>query len=178
MSDEDTTDQGEAEMCPICHGDYNEESTPKVTLECNHSFHTGCIIRWFRTPINEGTCPMCRGVPVCGTSRMCMAQRCSYLRRRARAKNAPKDLKKRVERLQKMEKQIVEDNRAMKEFHRREDVKEILAMTRKLRRKRWGNWTRLRKAKAHVAIFQAPGYDPPGFVQDSFTRLNRRVRYY
>lgn len=41
--------------CSIC---YSEIVDDKYELECNHAFHTSCIINWFR--IGNGACPMCR----------------------------------------------------------------------------------------------------------------------
>src|SRR5579871_73188 len=33
----------------------------KHTLSCNHSFHTNCVINWFRT--DHKSCPVCRKEP-------------------------------------------------------------------------------------------------------------------
>ena len=90
------TDGDIDEICPICHDNY-DETNHQTKLECDHNFHTTCIIKWFRTPTNEGACPMCRGRPEKGMTRMNIRQRCTYLRRRARAKLAPVALKRRVE---------------------------------------------------------------------------------
>jgi hypothetical protein len=42
--------------CAICISPIKIGS-PSVVLECNHTFHGGCINRWFKTKIN---CPCCR----------------------------------------------------------------------------------------------------------------------
>jgi len=36
-------------MCQICL-DTDKEDEPTTTLECGHTFHTICIIQWFRGP--------------------------------------------------------------------------------------------------------------------------------
>ena len=44
----------EKEDCPICQSELPKATT---TLECGHSFCTGCILQWFQ---RNNTCPMCR----------------------------------------------------------------------------------------------------------------------
>ncbi|CAK9050344.1 E3 ubiquitin-protein ligase RING1-like (RING finger protein 1) (RING-type E3 ubiquitin transferase RING1-like) [Durusdinium trenchii] len=43
--------------CVICAEDIVEHGTPVVTLNCQHSFHEGCIRRWLT---RRHTCPTCR----------------------------------------------------------------------------------------------------------------------
>ena len=44
-----------SEICSICQGDLTSDI---YTLpECNHNFHTNCIIHWFRAGKNN--CPLC-----------------------------------------------------------------------------------------------------------------------
>jgi len=52
-----------AECCPICRDPLNVSETGKVELSCSHTFHLGCITRWFSTYGNTRTCPLCRAVP-------------------------------------------------------------------------------------------------------------------
>jgi len=44
------------DICAICHEDLSDNlySLP----ECQHTYHTNCIMHWFRTAHN--TCPMCQ----------------------------------------------------------------------------------------------------------------------
>ena len=44
------------ETCGICLADLDDET---YCLECNHRFHTHCIIDWFRVS-KSGSCPQCR----------------------------------------------------------------------------------------------------------------------
>ena len=44
----------EKEDCCIC---YSEIPNARTTLECGHSFCTGCILTWFK---RKNNCPMCR----------------------------------------------------------------------------------------------------------------------
>lgn len=49
--------------CPICRDPLNVSETGKVELSCSHTFHLGCITRWFSTGGNTRTCPICRAAP-------------------------------------------------------------------------------------------------------------------
>ena len=46
-------------ICSICYESLeNNEITNKIyNLECNHKFHTDCIMKWFRN--KNSTCPLC-----------------------------------------------------------------------------------------------------------------------
>ena len=46
------------ENCSICLDNLNSNPTHELS-ECNHKFHSSCLISWLR--VNNG-CPMCRGV--------------------------------------------------------------------------------------------------------------------
>ena len=49
--------------CSICRDPLNVSETGKVELSCSHTFHLGCITRWFSTGGNTRTCPICRAAP-------------------------------------------------------------------------------------------------------------------
>lgn len=46
--------------CVICQESVKDMQ--KTTLDCTHSFHTDCIIRWFRRGITF--CPLCKDDPM------------------------------------------------------------------------------------------------------------------
>jgi len=51
-----TIDKYYVETCSICLSDiYNDDIL--FTTDCNHSFHTSCILPWFA---NNHSCPICR----------------------------------------------------------------------------------------------------------------------
>lgn len=47
----------EPELCPICY----DTITNKLSISCNHSFCSECIIKWFRH--GNPQCPVCRDAP-------------------------------------------------------------------------------------------------------------------
>ena len=90
---------------------------PMHTLECGHSFHCSCICTWFRQ--GYSTCPMCRDT---GNEHRLnfpdSAARASALRRRARNKNAPNELKRLVARLQTAEQRFKDVRKEMSSFRK------------------------------------------------------------
>ena len=46
-------------LFPICYDQIQENNSYKLE-ECNHKFHTDCIIKWLRT--DHSNCPMCNGI--------------------------------------------------------------------------------------------------------------------
>mmetsp|Transcript_16699 Transcript_16699/g.29252 ORF Transcript_16699/g.29252 Transcript_16699/m.29252 type:complete len:183 (+) Transcript_16699:588-1136(+) len=49
-------DEGESDdVCPTCLEEYTKEN-PKITLECQHTFHLSCIYEWLE---RSAFCPIC-----------------------------------------------------------------------------------------------------------------------
>lgn len=46
----------DGELCGVCL----EAVSETCTLECGHSFHMLCALKWFRSPRSQGRCPLCR----------------------------------------------------------------------------------------------------------------------
>ena len=96
------------EICPICQDSL--EGALYTLPECNHTFHTNCIMTWFRAPSGNNKCPLCND---CGInklqdlknvswdSRAAALENYNSVRRYSRKKEAPKELKKMVARLKK-----------------------------------------------------------------------------
>jgi len=49
----------ELDLCSICLSTIDAND---YTLECNHKFHTKCIVEWFRK--SKGNCPLCNHNPI------------------------------------------------------------------------------------------------------------------
>lgn len=46
-------------VCAICMEALDQESECH-TLECGHTFHTVCALKWFRCSQSDGACPLCK----------------------------------------------------------------------------------------------------------------------
>ena len=54
-------DEDKKELCSICFGEMTSEDSHTLE-ECDHRFHTKCILKWFRS--KQDTCPLCRLHPL------------------------------------------------------------------------------------------------------------------
>ena len=53
-------------MCSICHETLDDDI---YTLpECNHKYHSNCIITWFRT--GKKSCPLCNNLGINNLTQM------------------------------------------------------------------------------------------------------------
>ena len=52
----------ELTQCMICLENITETSE-SYTLSCDHTFHTKCIMDWFRSRSSSGNCPLCNDNP-------------------------------------------------------------------------------------------------------------------
>ena len=155
------TEEGE-ETCSICLNEFGEDEQYHTLDECNHKFHTKCIINWFRT---ASTCPNCRDNTVDEINHIpafTLRERGKELRKISRKKDAPEALKKLVERLKKIETKIKELTKDQQEY--RQKNKEILDTYNKLRQKKWNLHTRKYKMERLIGLFQAPNYPLPSLI--------------
>ena len=112
-----------SELCSICHEELDLSGNNIYQLpECNHCYHTNCIMTWFRTGKNR--CPLCNNMGVNqhnkATSnnhiissalsgytwdykKKLLEQDYKIMRRFARKKESPPELKKQVKILIKLE---------------------------------------------------------------------------
>lgn len=89
------------DTCTICLARLDEQQT--TTLQpCGHSFHTTCIVQWFRSGVSR--CPLCNDV---GRVPRGIGERYKLIRAYARKKDAPPALKSYVRRLKKTEESLV-----------------------------------------------------------------------
>ena len=143
-----------SESCSICLGGFTDEN-PNTTIECGHAFHATCIIDWFRSASNSNTCPLCRAEPSTVLNYPDTMMRCTILRRKARSKNAPPELKRCVEKIQKAEKVVRECKKACKDF-KTSEVKNIIQTYHTLIRKRWTAQRAVNKAKRELGLRSFP----------------------
>lgn len=124
------------ELCAICHENIDLNDGSIYTLpECNHCYHTNCIMTWFRT--GKNTCPLCNnhGVNQNNTAtsnnhiissslsaytwdykKKLLEHDYKIMRRFARKKEAPSELKKQVKILIKLEKKYKDTKKEERVF--------------------------------------------------------------
>ncbi len=153
------------EICSICHENLNDEL---YTLpECNHIFHTNCIITWFRTSASINKCPLCNESGINTIKdvensrwfdrKLAMA---NYHKMRifSRRENAPKELKKKVEQLKKMEEYLKNFKEEYKEFknkiHTNFTAKQIITKSRNYSLKSWRLTNKIRTQKELIGFSQ------------------------
>lgn len=71
--------------CTIC-GD-NIDVQEKHTLECEHAFHTNCIVEWFRR--GNMSCPLCRSEKLLSLRPINTLHRIVMLKRESKKRHAP-----------------------------------------------------------------------------------------
>ena len=153
------------EKCAICH----EEMTEGLyTLpECNHTFHTNCIMTWFRLKNTNNKCPLCNNPGVnhlsdldnlSWQSKLPAEQNYKRMRAFSRRKDAPKELKNMVKKLKKLEVLDKERAKEFKEFKASKipdlTVQQIQKKYSNFRRKRWQMYRRIRRQKTLIGFQQ------------------------
>ena len=95
-----TTNNSTDDICLICHENY--ENKKEYTLECNHKYHTDCIMKWFR--MGNKNCPLCndQGNNI-NFNMYGRITKLSQLRQLTRRKDCPPVIKTAVNKLRKKE---------------------------------------------------------------------------
>jgi len=154
------------EICCICHE--NLESSITHTLpECNHTFHTNCIMTWFRAPTGNNKCPLCNNSGVNKlkdldnlhwSERQRAEENYKKVRASSRRKDCPKRILKMINKLKNLEKKQKDRNTNFKEFKisKQPDltVTEIHKKYTKFRRDKWRLYRRIRRQKALIGFQQ------------------------
>jgi hypothetical protein len=150
------------QKCAICHEPLIEDI---YTLpECNHMFHSNCIITWFR--IGENRCPLCQHSGINSLKEMeihttYQQRNCAYdnyknLRSYSRRKDAPKKLKKKIKKLKKMEDKLIKLKKEIKAFGNKKiknlTVKEIMKKMSKYNREKWCLVWKIKKYKQFIGF--------------------------
>lgn len=138
------------ETCVICTEELGENA---CSLDgCTHRYHNECIIRWFRAGHKE--CPQCRHVEI--PRFVNMKDRVTLLRRKARRKDAPKELKRIVDKIKEKETEIREAAKEHREFVNKN--KEVISRFTKHRMTQWRRKWRLKDLKRDLAQYDFPNF--------------------
>ena len=153
------------EVCSICHENLEHEL---YTLpECNHIFHTNCMITWFRTCTGTNKCPLCNNNGINTIKdvenarwfdRKIAMENYHEMRIFSRKEQAPKELKQKVEKLKKIEEQIKTLKKELIEFknkiHTDLTAKQIITKCRTYSLRNWKLYNRIRTQKELIGFTQ------------------------
>ena len=145
--------------CSICQS--SEPDQACHTLQCGHSFHTECIVRWFRA--GHSTCPNCRSEPTENNLIYPdVMTRASLLRRHYH--RAPPELKQLIENVRKAEARYRDNSAREKEVYRenRLILKEYQTLVSKRRQSRHA----IHRAKRRLGLFTSPSFPMPMITQN------------
>ena len=136
-------------LCSICMNDDSDRQS--VQLECGHSFHTECIVQWFRH--HNTTCPMCRSESIEHMwSRKTPAQRIAIMNR---LRHKPPHIRRRLSSIAQWRERKRSADRALKEF-----TSEYRDLLREYRRR--CSAVRLARSTLHRMIRSTASANVPG----------------
>ena len=148
------------DSCCICLNNIDLSDKTTYKLDCNHLFHTECIINWFRSDLSSGRCPICNNNNISENLEYLSWYNRNYVIDRfniiksANKKNPPLKLKKELEKLKKLEDQFKDYNIEKKQFYKEETVKEYIKQDKKYKDLSWKNKNKIIKQKTKiVALF-------------------------
>ena len=132
-------------MCSICLDFMNDERVLYIIPECNHKFHTMCVLQWFRSEHSE--CPLCRRKP--DQSQHNNTKLFPLIINYARRKDAPKNLVSMANKYKKIRDKHNEASVDLSTF--RKNHKQFLKEYNALRYKKWKLYNKFRRAKMDIS---------------------------
>ena len=146
------------DLCVICLSQLGDDD---YSLDCDHKYHTKCIIEWFRK--GNSACPLCNDNPFAEQQSYyygnpLINERCSLIRRKfGRKKDCPPTLKKAIDKLRELETKQKDADKILKDFKNDPIVKEYREKGMKLRKDRYKYNPKIRNQKIKI-VTMMPGY--------------------
>jgi len=149
----DTTD-----TCAICRCTFNEHDSYKLK-ECGHTFHTECIIKWWRSPrygTDEeadhigGTCPLCRGLPQ-NIFRWSETMERGLLMKKYGSKSNNPYIRRTVLKLKKKEKELKEHKEKVNKFKKSKEYLDVKNKIKEYNKKTTELQEYIRKKYVHLS---------------------------
>lgn len=127
----DLSIQQNVNNCSICTESLDNPEAVFAIRECNHLFHSNCLLEWYSTSSNQ-SCPLCRSTANEYIHKQSLFQSIVNFSRR---KDAPKELKKMVDRCHNFKNKHSLASKELVKFEK--ENKNVLSQYRKLKSKRW-----------------------------------------
>ena len=155
-------------LCAICVTN-NDNQWHK--LNCNHEFHTTCILKWFRQ--GGSTCPCCRCSDESNLGYFDVKARSAYLRSASRRKNAPIKLRSMVKNIQVLEEKFRALGKIRKKYKHRH--KKVLGTVRRQNGQRWRLSRRIHLLRRKIGLYNDKNFPIPLVVprRRSLSRTSR-----
>lgn len=149
------------DLCIICLEEFNPDSNIYKLEECEHCFHSDCIMKWFRN--NHSECPYCKAIPKYNDDLFFnyfdRGTKIKYLQKYIKKNdNVPKDLIILYDKLKKNKTKLKNNKQKFRDFKKDEDNKDFmqkLKIYKKLRREArgWKIQTNIRKIESEMATY-------------------------
>lgn len=147
--------------CAICYEELGDLQNYNLD-DCGHTFHTSCIVKWFRE--GNSSCPICRDVG--SEMKLCWPDsqaRATALRRKARSSKAPIELKRLVKNVQTHEKAYTNFRAEYNKI--RKDHKEVFKKLSNIRTKMYAASRKKRQSIRILGTFSSPNFPLPNIRQ-------------
>ena len=157
--DNENNENNENNQCAICLETINSnDSSQSYKIDCNHEFHTDCIMKWFR--LGNSNCPLCNDSPNNNIMNTCtiysygnlayIDERCKVIKRISRKKNAPEELKKHIDKLKSLEDELKVADKARIEYLKKPEIKEYKKTIAQNNRLKWKKSSAANKQKNKI----------------------------
>ena len=150
--------ENELDVCAICLSPLDNDSD-NYSLECNHKFHTKCIMKWFRKS-NNGACPCCMDAPKSNSFYSYNYYwnnpwSCSHFidnRYKTIKKTSKNDekLKIKVDKVSEKEKDLSSFKKELKELKQNQEYKDFISKNKELNKKINNKENTIRKQKSNI----------------------------
>jgi hypothetical protein len=145
------------DVCPICLDKL--EGKPTYKIQCGHSFHTDCIMKWFRS--SSGNCPCCLDNPNNNKkiyqpifygywNIKFIESRCNVIKKYNQKNPGNIQMDKKFEKLKKYKDEFSELKNEKKEFLNNPEVKEIKKREKDINRKFIRKGQQIKKLKINI----------------------------
>lgn len=133
-------EKNQEDICSICYEilDKTEEKQFWI-LECNHKFHTFCIMKWFRN--DNSSCPLCNdSIQYTKLTYWDRINTINEIKQLGKKKNCPEKIKKILDKIKKVKDKEKKQKNYMKEFKNKykkeiNEYLELIKQKQKFKRK-------------------------------------------